>query len=408
MRRFLVLLLLAASTAGAETLDLRAFVTGRVSSATGPDSWMEGGWGRLDSSDTIATATADIGIDWNPRPWFGAHVHGVARAEPSSFEGRRAGLVAGFLELRNQSETNHLQLRAGQFFLPTSRENKDLFWTSPYTVTYSAINTWIGQEVRPVGVDLEYRHTTAGFNALTVGATAFQNNDTMGTLLAWRGWGVGNRLPVYDELAPLPPLWSLPVFIPDQNREGTTPFRNDLDGRTGWSARARFTHTDRGNIQVTHVDNRGDYLLYGDEYSWKTKFTMVGLEVGSTATTVFAAEALHGYTGMGPFLDFLGGHPVIVEFSSAYGLVSHKRDRHRVSARYDWFELTDEDGSDGEHSDETGYAMTLAWLYDLTPHVRTALEYTQIRGDSTLAAESGFPADTDARSVILELRYNFW
>ena len=406
VRQSLLALLLLAAPAAAETLQLRGFLTGRAGHATGPESWMEGGWGRLDFSETAATAIAEAGLDWNPSSYFGVHLHGVARAEPESIRGRRAGLIAGFLELRNASDENRIQLRAGQFFLPTSRENKGDLWSSPYTVSFSALNTWMGQEVRPVGIDLEWRHTTPAFNGLTIGGTLFQNNDTMGTLLAWRGWSVGNRLPVYDELAPLPPLWSLPIFIPDQNREGTTPFRNDLDGRIGWSARARLTHTDRAVLQVTHVDNRGDYELYGDEYSWKTKFTTVGLEIGSTQGTVLAAEWLRGFTGMGPFLDFLAGRPVLVGFETAYLLISHKRGRHRVSGRFDAFWLDDRDNG-AETSAEYGTSWTAAWMYDLTPRIRTAVELTQITGDSTLAAESGFPANTDARSVIAEVRYNF-
>ncbi|HUP44023.1 MAG TPA: hypothetical protein VM779_00780, partial [Thermoanaerobaculia bacterium] len=323
--KFALTLLLLTPPLAADTLAVRGFLTGRLGQASGPESWIEGAIGRFDFSDTAATATAELGIDWAPSDYFALHLHGLARAEPDSFRGRRAGLVAGFLQLHNTSEKNRVQLRAGQFFLPTSRENRGDLWSSPYTVTFSAINTWMGQEVRPVGVDLEWRHTTPAFNALTIGATVFQNNDTMGTLLAWRGWSLGHRLPVYDEVVPLPPLFSLPLFIPDQNREGTTPFRNDLDGRTGWSARARLNITDRAAVQVTHVDNRGDYLLYGDEYSWKTKFTHAGVEIGRPETTVLAAEWIHGFTGMGPFLDFLQGRPVVVGFDSTYLLLSHKR-----------------------------------------------------------------------------------
>ncbi|HUP47687.1 MAG TPA: hypothetical protein VNA04_02740 [Thermoanaerobaculia bacterium] len=405
-RLLILVTFLIGAPAAAETLHLRGFLTGRAGHATGPESWMEGGFGRLDFSETAAMAIAEVGLDWNPSPYFGVHLHGVARAEPESFRGRRAGLVAGFVELRNTSEQNRIQLRAGQFFLPTSRENKGDLWSSPYTVSFSALNTWMGQEVRPVGLDLEWRHTTAGFNALTIGATLFQGNDTMGTLLAWRGWSVGNRLPVFDELAPLPPLWSLPIFIPDQNPDGTTPFRNDLDGRTGWSARARLAYTDRAVLQVTHVDNRGDYLLYGDEYAWKTKFTAVGGEVGSSDGTVVAAEWLRGFTGMGPYLDFLAGRPVMVGFEAAYVLLSHKRGRHRFSGRIDAFSLDDRDNG-AEDSTEDGASWTLAWLYELTPRIRTAVEFTQITGDSNLAAESGFSPNTDARSVIVEVRYSF-
>jgi len=40
--------------------------------------------------------------------------------------------------------------------------------------------------------------------------------------------------------------------------------------------------------------------------------------------------------------------------------------------------------------------------------VRTALEFTQVSGDSNLALESGFDPDTSAHSIVLEVRYSFW
>ena len=39
-------------------------------------------------------------------------------------------------------------------FLPTSRENVDPLWQSPYTLTLSSLNTWIGEEVRLAGLDV--------------------------------------------------------------------------------------------------------------------------------------------------------------------------------------------------------------------------------------------------------------
>jgi hypothetical protein len=407
VRRAVFLLLAFASAVRADTLDLRGFLTGRAGHSSGAQSWMEGAFGRLDFSDTAATATAELGVDWTPSPYVSAHVHGLARAEPSSFRGRAAGLVSGYAELHNTSEVDRFRLRAGQFFLPTSRENTGDLWSSPYTINFSAINTWMGQEVRPIGADLEWRHSTSGFNSLTVGATLFEGNDTMGTLLAWRGWTIGNRLPVFDELAPLPPLWSLPVFILDQNRDGTTPFRNDLDGRVGWSARMRVNYTDRALVQVTHLDNRGDYDLYGDEYSWKTKFTHLALEAGHPETTVIAVEVVHGFTAMGTYLDFLPGRPVIAGFDSAYVLVSRKLALHRLSGRLDWFALDNQDLSSGEDPTEDGYAFTATWLYELTSNVRTAVEIVHVSGDSNLALESGFDADTGATALVLEVRYRW-
>jgi len=42
-------------------------------------------------------------------------------------------------------------MKAGAFFPTISLENDDLGWASPYTLTPSAINSWIGDELRTIG-----------------------------------------------------------------------------------------------------------------------------------------------------------------------------------------------------------------------------------------------------------------
>src|SRR5918993_1018028 len=127
---------------------------------------------------------------------------GVTREEGS-------GLIEAYADGRLIFGLDEVQLRAGQFFLPTSRENKDALWASPYAISFSALNTWVAQEVRPIGLDLEWRHTLERGHILTTALTAFRGNDSMGALLGWRGWTVGNRISSYDELLPLPQLSSL-------------------------------------------------------------------------------------------------------------------------------------------------------------------------------------------------------
>src|SRR6185369_9606118 len=136
-------------------------------------------------------------------------------------------------------------------FLPTSRENRGNLWTSPYALTFSAVNSWIAHEVRPIGAELEWRHELANLSAITVAGTAFRGNDTMGTLLGWRGWAISSRVTTYGEELPLPPLASFddPKSFIDQ-RNGTIPFDRDLDGRTGFAGRLRFSVPERGMIQV--------------------------------------------------------------------------------------------------------------------------------------------------------------
>jgi hypothetical protein len=249
-------------------------------------------------------------------------------------------------------------------------------------------------------VDLQWRHTTSAFNTLTLGGTVFRGNDTMGALLAWRGWTVGNRLPVYDEVVPLPPLESLPRFIPAQRRDGTTAFTSDLDGNIGYAARARFGYGDRSMAQLTHVDNGGDNLIYGDEYAWETSFDVLALEIGNPETTVLALEAANGRTSMGRITPMQPRRYAKVDFSAGYALVSHKRGANRVSARFDVFRTKDRDGSPGEINTEDGLSWTLAYLRDFR-HVRAGIEFTQIVVDRVETIES------DGRSIAIEVRYGF-
>jgi hypothetical protein len=375
-------------------LDLNGFVSLRGMNATGPTSWSDGGWGRLsaggDRDEVIGVA--QLGVHWTPAEWFDVHVSGGARRDPG---GTQAGLFEAHANLRATFGLDDLQLRVGQFFLPTSRENREDLWQSPYTIHFSALNSWIGEEFRPVGVDLQYRHITSRGHAITTAATAFRGNDTMGTLLGWRGWAIGDRLTTYDEVLPLPPLATLPLFFPLQ-RDGTQPFGRDLDGNAGYSGRIRYAVPQRGNVQYTFVDNRGDRALHRGEYAWATSFHLLGAELGDPDVFVFITEYVRGTTGMGHGTAFVDSG-----FYAAYALLSAKRNRNRWSGRYEIFKTAEEDFSVAESNEENGRAWTFTWFFDLTEHARLGAEFTQVVGD-----RPGTP-DPDARMFTLEARYRF-
>jgi hypothetical protein len=392
-------LLLVCSSASGETFSLTGYVAGRGAYATGPRSWIEGGFGRLGERGSAASARAQIGGDWEPSPHFDVHVDGIARTEPSGDRGKSGGLVQAYAEGRIYSSANQLQLRAGQFFLPTSRENTGPLWTSPYMLSFSALNSWIGEELRPVGADLEWKHF-AGERTFSAGATAFRDNDTLGAMLAWRGWAIGDRLTVFKEVLPLPPLPALSQSFIKQRSDGTVPFESDLDGRTGFAWRVRWNDPDVMTAQLTHLDNRGDRREYRGEYSWATDVNIASLQAGSPQSTLVASEYAFGKTGMGVAPVF-----VQADFYAIYLLASHKFGRHRISARYDLFATLDRDGSTAGDSTQHGRSIALAWLFDLTPHLRAGAEVIDVHSRNTAAVESGFPEKTGGRSVAMELRY---
>jgi len=129
-------------------------------------------------SDSVS-AQAQLGIDWRPSVFFDAHIHLLARTEDDDSKRGHAGIVEAFL----QQKADRFRFKEGAFFLPTSRENVDALWATPYTITPSALNSWLGEELRPIGVDVAYTIR----NSLTAGATIFRGNDTFGALPAARG-----------------------------------------------------------------------------------------------------------------------------------------------------------------------------------------------------------------------------
>ena len=306
-------------------------------------------------------AHAHLGADWRPAQWLELHASAT-----------EDGLIEAQITARRELGLDDVQVRAGQFFLPTSRENRDDNWASPYTIGFSSLNAWIGEEVRPIGVDVQYRHITSRGLPLVAGATAFRGNDTMGTLLAWRGWSWGDRLTAFGETLPLPALDSLADDGPfwRQRDSGTQPFGGDLDGNTGWSGRVRY-----GRVQYAFVDNGGDRALHGDQYSWDTRFHLVSADAGDPDRLFAAAEYLRGDTHMG-----VGAPFVAADFHTGYLLVSQKVGRNRFSARYELFGTTDRDHSAAEPNDESGRAWTLTWLFDVTPRLRAGAEFRQVAG----------------------------
>lgn len=410
----LAVAILTGFAANAQTFRVSGFLTARGVYTRSQPSWLEGGFGRLDTGahDARSSATANVdvlqlGADWTPTTWLDVHIGAQARKEPARDGVKRAGLVDAFVAVRKDLGANHLQLRAGQFFLGTSRENRDNLWTSPYTMSYSALNKWIGDEFRPAGAELEWRHERANFDTVTAAASVFRNNDTMGTLLGWRGWSVGERISVYGEILPLPNLFSFhnrAQFV-DQ-RDGTVPFQSDLDGRMGYTARIRYQRPENGSVQLTHVDNRGDRKEYrsgeGVEYAWQTRFDIFGADWKTARETSLAAEYCWGKTGMG----FAPHATVDLSFYTWYVLVSQPFGRNRFSARFDVFETEDHDHT-AETNSELGRAWALTWFYNVRPSLRAGLEFLSVSAQRRAAAESGFDPNTDGRTLTLELRYRF-
>lgn len=301
------------------------------------------------------SAQAQVGIDWRPTVRWGGHVHLIARDDPDGSRRGSAGMTEAWVEGNLGRDEHRVHLLAGAFFLPTSRENVDALWESPYAITSSALNSWFGEEFRPVGVDVAY----TAFRRATLGATLFRGNDTLGGLPADRGWAIHDRWTLLGE------------HVPTTARDVRTSVSAETDGRLGWSARARWSD-ERFLAQFTHVDNRSDGRKYGDLVNWDTQFDLVSAELTLEEWTI-AAEG-----GWGPTAVVTPGGVFVDDLSAGYLMVSRRLGALRATLRHEWFRVYDE-------QDDT--ALTAALLWSPRGQWRTGLEVTTTGEETRVMGE---------------------
>jgi hypothetical protein len=308
--------------------------------------------------DDSLSAQVQLGIDWHPSPGFRAQVHLLARNEGDKARRGRAGIVQAFAEKNLFVAGDRVRLMAGAFFLPTSRENVDNLWETPYTISSSALNTWLGEEFRPLGVDATYIKRTQRAGSFTAGGTVFAGNDTFGALPIDRGWAIHDR-------------WTLLGEHVLARTNTYTSVSAETDGRVGWSGRAKWNN-DRVAIQFTRIDNRSDALRHGELSNWETRFDIAGTQVSLGPWTV-AGEAGWGTT----VIETRRG-PRSSDIAARYLLLSRHIGKFRASIRADDFKAG---------SDPRGHAFTGAVFWNVHPRLRLGVEAITAGGEHRLAVE---------------------
>lgn len=407
---------LAAPHAHAVEVNALGFVDTRLAYVDQRSGWLEGGFGRLplggkvdDDASSVWTVRGDVGFELkSDDESFRLLVHLTARTEPGDAGGDPGGIAQAFVEQRfDVADNQRLVARVGQFFIPGSREAVLPLWQSPYTQHLSAINSWIAEEVRPIGVELAYRYSFGEASSIEAAGLAFVGNDTSGTLLAWRGFSFHDRLGVLGETVPLPPSFAFePGFgFAIQNPAGTTPFTKDFDGDLGFGGRLRLQLGDKLNFSAKYVDNHGNRDLYEDEYAWGTNYGLVGAEWQPTESLTLAAEWLDGRTQMG----FPGSPWVLADFNSAYLLAAWRTGAWQVAGRIEQFETVEGERSPRtEGNDEDGTAFTLNLAYEPNSNWRYSIEWLRYDSERELPTQQGAPlVDFDGSTLSAQVRYSF-
>ena len=304
------------------------------------------------------------------------------------------------------------RVRAGAFFPATSLEvgYDNIGWTPEHTVSSSAINSWLGEELRTLGVELNVnrngRLAGSPHDFGVTGALLF-GNDPVGTLLAWRGWSVGDRISGLSESLPLA---DLPVFrangdLPAQTRS-INVFR-EIDDRLGFYVGANYAYNSpaktRFELAVLHYDNQGDPLVIrSGQYSWRTRFNHVSLRLQGVGKWEFSAQWLGGDTLMGP-------NAVNLDYSAVYLLATHPLGPGTVAFRVDQFDTRErpEDVIRTDVNSEDGRALAVAYHWRISPSLSLVSEALVVDSDRPARRALGLPTNRLERSLTAALRFSF-
>src|SRR5438105_9652019 len=249
-------LLASACTAEAQEFSANGFLDGGLVIPSHDKSWLKGGFGKLDngggggqSPALVSQGVADLRLTLDPS----AFVFATVRASPDQHA--PFDVLEAYGRYQPIATADRLwSIKLGAFFPPISLENESVGWTSPWTLTPSAINSWVGDELRTVGgeTNLEWRYATGALGLL---GSMFCCNDPAGTLMANRGWGFDSRpIGLFGEPRQ-------PDLVSRQFGNGLAlreePFK-ELDSRPGWYAGASLRQDEFGRLAALYYDNRAD------------------------------------------------------------------------------------------------------------------------------------------------------
>jgi len=391
-----------APTAHAADLDVHGYLDCRLVAHADERSYADGGLGktRFGGDGTDATCVqAAIAASVVLTPAL------VARADLQyQTTGRdEFALLDAWLRYRPVSTTPlRWSVKLGAFFPPVSLENDAIGWTSPWTLDSSAINAWVGEELRSIGAEgsVEWRgerSTVSGVFALV------RSNDPAGELLAARGWSISDLVSGLGSRVREPDAYAIAGDEPVPLR--FNPFLEN-DGRLGWYAGASWEARGVGAISLLRYDNEADPASRSrgasPVLSWHTDFWSLGAR-SRIGDVVLLGQAMSGSTAIAPSPFF----STTTDFRAAYLLAGWDRGAWRPALRIDAFS-TDQlprsiDGRVREH----GTALTLALNWRPREWLRVTGEALHVRSWRNQRELEGLPAQRDDTQLQLGLRVVF-
>jgi hypothetical protein len=348
-------------------LDLRAV------SSNGRESFLRDGQGKLRyDADHEGVQLGRLRAAWEQPLGEVFAVHAEASVWDDE-DKNPVDLTEAFVEYRPYPRAGfRTRARLGAFYPPMSLENRALGWQTPYTLTPSAISSWVGEELRTIGLEgqVDWLGTRLGHDFdFQVTAALFGWNDPAGTQLSAHGFAFNDRQTTLfgrvGEHQPNPGFAKKELFC-------------EMDDRPGYYLGAQARWLDRAILNILHYDNRADPTVFESgirDFAWLTKFDAAAVRYESGNGWTVLVQALDGTTDVAP-----GGFLLRWEFDSQSALLAKRFGPHMLAARYDVFDVTFMNDRSLPGS-ENGRAWTVAYSRDAGEHWRFAAEWLRVTSD---------------------------
>jgi hypothetical protein len=288
-------------------------------------------------------------------------------------------LVEGYVRKEWGAAASGWSVLAGVSNPQYSLENIGPAWTPRYTLTPSALNSWLWEEGRVLGLQGDWWHALRNGIALNAFAGLGWGPDEQGTLLARRGWVLSDWLAGINSQLPLPsPFDEAEVF---DERDGRPALYTGATAADPWKI---------GKLQLGYFDNLGNLNVRG---VWETRYGVAGL-------------ALQPLSGLDILFQYMLGKTTSAAaglsstFQALYPLISYRWRQHRVAFRYDDFKVQDRDGT-APNTRERGHAFTVSYLFEFWLRHRLGFEYVTVDSDRVGVSAPG----DDGWQVSYRFRY---
>jgi hypothetical protein len=283
----------------------------------------------------------------------GIRAQAQINVQPDIADNYRPWLIEAILRKEWGDADRGWGMQGGVMNTPFSLENVGPAWSPAFTISASALNSWLWEDISLAGLEVEGWRTIGSGVKLDALVGSGYGGDQMGRLLALRGWVIGDTLGgINGDLA-------LPA------RTERTDIFNERDQRPALYTWLGLSDArDIASLKFGFIDNAGNESHTG---VWHTHFSTVGLVLHPLPQVDLITQYLDGVARV-------RSPPNSSSMSAYYVLFSPHYKGQRLSVRYDVFRVHDLDGGPVSTS-EHGHAVTAAYLVQIRLRHRVALEY---------------------------------